>query len=231
MTNNILDSLVYYDVGAINGRSFPFNDGENDQYLKRWVGFDPNFEEEYKVDGKNIYYGYAVSDVEGTVKYYISNRNINNSLFVANKEKFIGIHGRQMVLPKREKDIRCRMMENVIFENNGEIDILKIDAHGSEYPILIGTGKYLKDIIIIHVEIWNEDWYIGAKKGIETFEYLLNNGFIPKVCLEKSKGEWADIVFLNTNSHGYKCDLCKSIYQLKQDDIFAELKNDMGWSL
>jgi FkbM family methyltransferase len=231
------NTLVYYDIGAINGCSVPFKNGDNDKYLKRWIGFDPNFKEEYRANGKNIFYGYAVSDVEGVVKYNISKREVNNSLFVANKEKFTGIHGRQKVLPREVRDICCRRLENVISDNNGEIDILKIDAHGSEYPILQGVGRYLKDIIIIHAEIWNEGWYVGSVGGDKTYKFLIDNGFIPTIVMEVPRVEksWIDVVFLNKFASGDKYDLCRKLYYIgprkmsKQIDTMRAVEKKMGW--
>jgi hypothetical protein len=82
--------------------------------------------------------------------------------------------------------------------NIPEVDILWLDAQGSELGILKGLKDRLKDVKIIKTEVLFKEQYFGAPLFDELEEWLDANGFRFVRFLEKY--EWfGDAVFINKN--------------------------------
>jgi len=205
-----LESISYYDVGAFGALQFPFDGGKNLKYLRKYVGIDPFFQNSL-TDGKFIYYKCVVSDTEGEKSFYIVSPKISSSLFPTDKEEF-GKTCRKKYRCKETK-VQCRKLSNIIYENGGDIDILKIDAHGSEYVILKDINKYLNQIASIHVEAWTTHCYQEAFLLDKTHELLTDNSFTPVLMVEPPQLFCLDILYVNNKySDRDKLDFIKNLY-------------------
>lgn len=83
------------------------------------------------------------------------------------------------------------------------IDILKIDAQGSEYDILLGCSNLLREnrINVIHVELTLTDMYQGSASVEEIIKLLYENNFalcgIYRQHFQNGYLSWADGLFVN----------------------------------
>lgn len=235
-TEKIFDSIVYFDIGAyapFQGQNIwlsPFENNQNDVYLQKKICFDPNFTEVYRESGKYIYYNCAVLDKNSdNVKFYMSKDPQNSALFMQNKEKHNTEYDAEWVHTIDEKIISCRELCGLVEENGGEIDIVKIDAHGSEYRILKSAGKYLSDIILIQVEMWFDDFYIDSFHVGEINSFLLESGFEPVKVVNGGRGKWIDVLYINRNTtKTNKLNLIKNLYDLHNSKCLNTILDKNG---
>ena len=101
--------------------------------------------------------------------------NINSKYY---KKKFIILNF--LNLKKISKPIEIDLIKLEDFLNNKKIiqvDLLKIDAEGSEFNVLKGLNKSIKKVKLIHLEHHFDDMIIKNYKLTDIHEYLLNNNF------------------------------------------------------
>lgn len=95
-----------------------------------------------------------------------------NSLYKAK----IGEKTLRKIKPKQYK-IKCISIDNYISTNNVIPDFIKIDAENSEYDILIGMDKTLKEIRpIITLEFGD---FCDGLQDNKVFKYLTDRNYIP----------------------------------------------------
>ena len=203
--------LVYYDIGAFPEPVFPFDRPENHVFLKKYVGVDPRFDSD-RVEGKYVYYKFAAHDTNTTKKFHTDEpfeKSNDGSLL-----EYTDLHWH----PSEPMfDIQCRKLSDIIRAHGGEIDILKIDAHGSEMPILRDVEGYLKDVTAVNVEAWCSKWYEGAELLDVTDKFLTSMAFAPVKIIDGS-AKWAvDLLYINTCADVEKIELVKKLYEVESD--------------
>ena len=221
------NSLIYYDVGAYRSPVFPFREKSHKKFFKKYVGIDPFFEKQYEAKGKYIYYGYAVSDEEGDRIFYLTppfkKCRVSSSLYKPNEE-VQGKRGVPFASLEGTKQVKCRKLSNIIKENGGDIDFLKIDAHGSEYPILKDIESYMDEMVGIQVESWFYNCYheVHLLDSVCDFFKKHSNFSLGMIFDEpKAFGDWAcDLVYINNNTNKVdKLNLIKKLYGINDDTI------------
>lgn len=227
------NSLVYYDVGAFGGKQFPFDKEDNLKYIKEYIGIDP-FLKGSPIDGKSIYYKCVVSDEEEKEKdFYIIKPLCSSSLFCINEIERAKIAGKNAGCNVKKIKVNCRKLSNIINENGGDIDVLKIDAHGSEYVILKDVEKYMINIVAIHIEMWTAQWYEGAVLFKESHEFLKSHSFLPVYVVEPFQGISVDLLYVNDAlCDKDKLDFIKELYGVNKktiEDAEKEVKSQMDY--
>ena len=230
-------SLVYYDIGAWQEPVFPFNQPENQVYLKKYVGIDPRFESN-QTNGKYVIYNCAAYDENTTKKLYFSSGErkeipgLNASLL-----DYTNLHFFCPSNINNTTDVQCKKLSDIIEEQGGEIDILKIDAHGSEMPILRNIEKYLKHITAIDIESWCLKWYKDHELFDVVHEFLISRKFLLSRFIQKWDGtEFGlddqiyaiELLYINQHADTDKSNLVKQLYEVKDDSAIeakAEVEN------
>ena len=191
MPKNMDNTLVYYDIGGYNKLQPPFR-ASNRHFLKRAISIDPNFESDI-IGKKHIKYKFAVSDEEGERDFYASNWR-NGSLY-----EYTSLH-QSYHKPRDVIKVQCKKLSNVIKNHGGEIDVLKIDAHGSEMPILNDVKEYIGQMTAIQVEGWYSEWYKNAQLLDVLRDFMDKVSFYPSTIVGYWPGYAIDILYVNTNA-------------------------------
>lgn len=256
--------ITYYDVGAFPDLVYPFspkyeliqrhshakemidgkkhlvdiiiNDWENkgnNIFLKKYVGIDPYFEKDSK-DSKSIFYKCVVSDAECEKTFYIISPSCSSALYPFDDEERKRIAGKKAGSSVGETKVRCRKLSNIINENGGDIDLLKIDAHGSEYVILNDVKKYMKDIAAIHIEMWTAQWYKDAILFDKSHEFLTQHFFSPVYVVDPFQGISVDLLYVNQNHvDKNKIDFIHAAYGVNEktiSDAIKEVETQLGYA-
>ncbi len=221
------NSLIYYDIGAEGGPEFPFREKKHKKFFNKYIGIDPFFPNPYVKQGKYIFYGCAVSNEEGDRTFYLTppfkKRRLSSSLYKPNEE-VSNKRGVPLISLVSTKQVKCRKLSSIIDENGGEIDFLKIDAHGSEYPILKDIESYMDEIVGIQVESWFYDCYhdVHLLDSVCDFFKKHSNFSLGMIFDEPTAfGDWAcDLVYINNSTNKVdKLNLIKKLYGINEDTI------------
>ncbi len=249
-----LKSIMYYDVGAFPDLIYPWSSRllhekkkkkryvvvrrdwgsrGNNVFLNKYIGIDPFFEANLQEDNL-IHYKCVVSDVEDDKKdFYIIKPDCSSSLFHLDE-----IERAKISKPKSGRNIRkdtviCRKLSNIINENGGNIDVLKIDAHGSEYVILKDIEKYMKDIAAIQIEMWTAQWYEDAVLFKGSHGFLKDHSFVPVNALDPFQGISIDLLYINSNYEDKnKLDFIKNLFDVTKETIAVaekEVKDQLDY--
>jgi len=236
-----LKSIMYYDVGAFPDLIYPLSSrliqkGKkreleqrvrtdwqargNNVFLKKYIGIDPYFEIDLQEDNL-IHYKCVVSDVEDDKKdFYIIKPDCSSSLFHLDERERAKISGKKSGRNIRKDTVICRKLSNIINENGGNIDVLKIDAHGSEYVILKDIEKYIKNIAAIDIEMWTTQWYEGAVLFEGSHQFLSDHFFVSVYVVEPFQGISVDLLYVNSNYKDKdKLDFIKKLYGVTEKTI------------
>ena len=212
---------MYFDIGAYGGPYKPFDKEENMVFIKEWIGFDPLFENQIK-EGKYTYYNHAIFDDETEKQFYIPRDKEISSFFIPNQEVYKEFRYPKKHIVEDEKIVKCEKLSTFIEKHGGDIDILKLDVHGSEYNILkeIEISRDIEKIIAIQIEMWFEYAHIGIKLRDVINEFLISNFFFPAVFTGGKKPSWREIVYINSKTDKLdKLELIKKLYIVNQDNI------------
>lgn len=213
-------SLVYYDIGAFDEPVFPFDRPENLVFLKKYIGIDPRFESD-RTEGKYVFYNCVVENTDSTRKFYAETLDGFQNTGDASLLKRTYLHSHPLVTVF---EVQCRRLSGIIEEQGGEIDVLKIDAHGSEMPILQGVEQYLKNMTAVNVEAWLSEWYKGHKLFDAVHEFLTLRGFSPIKILSTTIGVAVDLLYINRNADTDKINLVKTLYEVNDDVLDIGIK-------
>lgn len=115
------------------------------------------------------------------------------------------------------KKISCRTLDSILGDNNlfGVYDVLKIDAQGAEYEILMGAMKYLKqDCVAVFLETFSIPLYKGIKMFPSLDYFLTRKGFYlaKKFSPHGSFDSQNDCLYLKRGADKRKISLIKKIY-------------------
>lgn len=167
------------DVGAMNVGAEPY-----DRLLRlgraRVVGFEPNAAECAKLndsaDGRHIFLPYAIGD--GTRKsFYLTNTGYTSSLLPPNTALLKLFQGLAEVTEVVEV-IRVQTLRlDDIAELRGT-DYLKMDVQGAEKEVLDNAGEFLRDVLVVHVEVEFLPMYEGQPLFADIDGVLRRHGFV-----------------------------------------------------
>jgi FkbM family methyltransferase len=164
------------DIGSLNGiESVKFSEKIPNCSIHT---FEPNLES-YKnilisTEGiENIKaHNIAASDFDGTSDFFITYENMGGSSLL---EPAI-LHKTGSNIEKTTADV-VRLDRWCLDNNIKDINILWIDAQGSELNIFKGMGNLLQDVKAIYVECSLIPYYKGASHKDDVIKYLIDYNF------------------------------------------------------
>jgi len=161
---NLQDDSLVVDCGANVGELYLASLFYNKNI--KYIGIEPD-EETYECliknasSAKNIFFKTALSNIEGSKKFYLDNLGGNSSL-----EKFDNVASKTLTTSK---------LDNL--KLSGKITLLKLDAEGHELEVLYGAKETLKKISFVSVDYGFEKGLDQSSTIVEVNNYLLENNF------------------------------------------------------
>jgi len=168
------------DIGASGGLN-P-NWGEFSDCLNI-IGFEPDkraFEELITVNNKKVkYYNFAVYSEKATLNFYLNQKQQTSSIYQMDTSFITTFPQSERFDLQKIIQIETNSLDNIIFQDTSlDVDFLKVDSEGCEYPILKGA-KDLLNRRLFGVEI--EVLFAAIRKDAALFseidQYMRQNGF------------------------------------------------------
>jgi len=209
------------DVGCGNRLIKPWK--KNISSIGFYLGSDPvgTVDHLQEIPNKHICKE-AFFNTNGYKKFYVCKKLNTSSFFKPDYKELKEYHSsprrRKRFIITEKKNIRCCRLDDIISKVGVNFDFLKLDTQGSEYQILKGMGKYLRqDIIAVQAEVWFRHLYKGIKLFPEVDKLLIKNGFtrVKKYIFECKF--WGDVLYLREDSRkNDKMSFIKKIYKVKE---------------
>jgi FkbM family methyltransferase len=145
-------------------------------------------------------YEYAISDEDGLIDFYVTDRWLNtgaSSILKPKDDDFLP------GLPwKKISGIQARRLDSLLTELGIEsVDIVWIDVQGAELRALKGMGKFFDNVKMLHAEAAQRAYYEGHILKDELENWLHEKGFNTEFIgnwREHSHGE-GDLVCIRKN--------------------------------
>jgi|TARA_B100001093_G_scaffold422076_1_gene414551 FkbM family methyltransferase len=144
----------------------------------------------------------AVSNDENVKNIYINQHDLTSSLTLLNKKNsylnykafLFGSSVEKMI--KKTHKIQTIKLKNIIANSNfKKIDLIKIDTEGHELQVILGIGKYIKNVNCILIEFHLDNIYLNYQpKKIHNF--LIKNKFILKKRFKFPFTTWEDRIYV-----------------------------------
>ena len=206
LKRNLNNLDIFIDVGSHKGT---YTDLILKNYkVKKIFMFEPQknsfhfIKDKYKNTKKIKLFNTAASNKEGVKNIYINQHDLTSSLTKLNKKNsylnykaFLFGSTMDKMISKVSK-IRTVKLKNIIKKNSlKKIDLIKIDTEGHELQVILGIGKYIKNVKCILVEFHLDDIYMNYQpKKIHNF--LIKNKFILRKKIKFPFTTWEDRIYI-----------------------------------
>jgi FkbM family methyltransferase len=167
--NLVLDVGAYTGTYAQSLRRFG--------YKKKIISFEP-IRESYddliinssKDEKWNIHERVAIGNDTGLIKINISKKKDSSSILKI-KKNHIRLEPESKIV--KSENVKMIKLDKIIkkYVNKNNI-YLKIDTQGYEYPVLLGSGNFLKKIKVIQLELSLHKLYEGQESWEKILKYL-----------------------------------------------------------
>lgn len=173
-------SITLIDIGARWGVNPPW-----DQVDKRYItyyGFEPDKDECEILNansGKNVtYFPIALSDVEGKSILYLTKEPGCSSLLLPNTKNVSKFHQSDRFEILKKLEIQTVPLKQILFKNNIQPDVIKIDVQGLAFQVLNGIGnEFISDSLFFEIEVEYNEIYEGEHLFFEVSNLMHRNGF------------------------------------------------------
>ena len=101
------------------------------------------------------------------------------------------------MITKTQK-IKTIKLKNIISKNNlKKIDLIKIDTEGHELQVILGIGKYIKNVNCILIEFHLDNIYLDYQP--KKIHNLIKNNFILMKKFKFPFTTWEDRIYIQNN--------------------------------
>jgi FkbM family methyltransferase len=172
--------INYLDVGARGEIGEPWSRFAPDRL--KVVGFEPDPVECQLLSERNranVYYPHALWGESTTRSFYLNEWESTSSMYPANEDVTSLYQEKHWTgrKPKRELPVQCVALDEVLRRDDMP-DFIKLDTQGSEYQIILGGQKLLRENHpIVLAETWCERVYDGAPLTHEVMGLMYDLGY------------------------------------------------------
>jgi FkbM family methyltransferase len=165
-----------YILPHVQFHSFEPVPGSYQTCVKNLNSLDSQYKDRIKV------YELAMSNKTERIKFYeVDDTGSEHNVGASSKYQFIpGLNGSFFgkTWNQREIEVQAMTFDEWRQENNvGPIDLLWVDAQGSELDVFKGAEQSLKDVRVIMTEVGTGSYYQGQSLKPEIDEFLIKQGF------------------------------------------------------
>jgi FkbM family methyltransferase len=190
---------IWIDVGAHLGeRTLEAAQKEADLIV---YAFEPNLKvavELFGVRDNFVVIPMAVAQSDGFSPFFLNRFSKASSLLPFNPKGLeTWIDNEQLEIEKKVVVPTIRLDTFLNLMGIGKVDLLKIDAQGGDFGVVLSAGNRLKDIrkIILEVVTNPLQLYSGAATKSVVVDFLQQQGFIVTKVQEQSQGQEENLTF------------------------------------
>jgi FkbM family methyltransferase len=195
---------IWIDVGAHHGER-TLEAAKNDPRLTVFA-IEPNIKAAVDIFGcldNYIVIPMAVSECDGFSKFYINKWEKASSLLPLNPIGAKSWNGNERL--EVEKDVvvpTIRIDTFMTLMDIKEVELLKIDAQGLDYHVILSAGDRINNIlkIILEVEITTTSVYQGSGKKEKIIKFMEENGFALFDIEKQSRGQEENLTFIQSSN-------------------------------
>jgi FkbM family methyltransferase len=197
---------IVVDVGA--------NEGEFIEAIleiqpdKKIIAFEPApsarraLDRRYSCNKNVIVRETAIGSVTGVAQFYVTESNVGSSLLKpipGQSSKWLNVVESILVEVQTLEDAIASELSG----QSNPIDLIKIDAQGSDYDVLRSAGQFLKDGTVrsFLVEVNFAEFYERQGGYVDIFNLMSQEGFQPGRIYPYRRRDgwlwWADVLFLH----------------------------------
>lgn len=193
---------VWLDVGAHLGET-TFEAAKANPNLVVYA-FEPNLRlaaERFGVLENYVVIPMAVAECDGFSSFYVNCHDAASSLLAFNQEGLKSWIGGEVLEIEREVPVPTIRLDTFLMRIGcAKIDLLKIDAQGADFEVLMSAGDRLKDIrkIILEIAVTPVQLYEGAKEKSVVIDFLERQGFVLFEAQKQTHGQEENLTFMRS---------------------------------
>jgi FkbM family methyltransferase len=151
-------------------------------------------------------FNHAVSNKNKFENIYINRHDLTSSLkkinesnhYLKQKSKLFVSNNNQSLIKNTYKIKTVRLRDVLIKNRIQKIQLLKIDTEGHELEVLLGLGKFVKNVHYMLIEFHRDKIYYNySPKKIHN--YLIKNSFTLEDTFRFPFTYWEDRIYINSN--------------------------------
>lgn len=177
-------NITIFDVGACTGSvTFEYLQLFRKSTIFSFEPFVPSFEilKKAMLPYENVQvFNIAISEKTGTTEFNVNESAATNSMLETHPDSSKNWNQYALNTTKKIQIDTITLDEFIENKNIDKIDILKLDTQGTEYQILTGSKKAIREnkISLIYLEIITRPTYSGQKNLEDILSLLRVQGFI-----------------------------------------------------
>lgn len=211
----IMINLIH--VGIYGGLTSPWSSPDNRKKINFLLSFDPLYnkkcEKERKdIDGKHM--KYAVFHTDGEHKFNVLKKTQCSSLYEPNYDFIKQYYGKvaDKYVLRETRIVNCVRLDSVLGEFCN-FDFIAADTQGADFDVVQSAGKYLDNIVGLHLELYLYPFYKDAVLFEEANRYFESCGFYLAKRLREKPQLYDNFVYLRKSSEKQEqLNLVKKMY-------------------
>lgn len=146
----------------------------------------------------------CIFDREGIKPFYIYRKSACSSLFPVDYQQISKYRNRKDIHDfdcTSVINVPCIRLDTVLADyDNTKFNYIKIDTQGADLNVVRSLGKYIENIIAIHIELYFVQFYQSISLFNEAESYLKSKGFLLFSGLRKPNPVFGDFLFLRDSA-------------------------------
>jgi len=207
-------------VGMYGGLTAPWSVPDNKKNVDFLLSFDPLYGKKSQRDRKQIKGDHVKSAVfsdSAEHKFYVLKKTQCSSLYKPNYgfiREYYGEIASKYVL-KETRTVSCVRLDDVLIKYKHSFDFMSTDTQGADLAVVKSAGKFLDDMVGLHLELYLYPFYEGASLFEEANEYLISRGFYLSKRLRENPQLYDNFVYLKKDTEKQeKLDWIKKVYEV-----------------